>query len=135
MEPLAVDDAVLISVPPSTEHVHVVRAVTAAVASRLGLPYDAIEDLRLAVDEASGRLLALRADARALTARLEAHPDRLEIVVGLEGAVGGWPPEGLEEGLSWQILLALCDALRAEVSPAGPSIRLVKRLAEPATDR
>ncbi|HET9723232.1 MAG TPA: hypothetical protein VFR44_05250 [Actinomycetota bacterium] len=135
MEPSVERSAVTVSVPAKAEYVHVLRAVTAAVASRLQIPYDGIEDLRLAVDEASARLLLLRTDLRSLTLRLEPHDDRLEIVVCVDASVGGWPPAGLEETLAWTILVALVDAVRPEMDRDGPSIRMVKRTAGVTSER
>lgn len=135
MEPLVEPDTVTVSVPPKPEFVHVLRAVTAAVASRLQIPYDGIEDLRLAVDEASARLLMLRTEARSMTLRLEAHDDRLEIVVGVDAPVGDWPPAGLERSLAWTILVALVDAVGTETDRHGPSIRMVKRTASVTSER
>src|SRR5512134_3165657 len=109
MEPPLERNAVTVTVPANAGFVHVLRAVTASVASRLRIPYDGIEDLRLAVDEASARLLTLRGGATALVLRLEPHEDRVELVVTLDGAADGWPPPGLEETWSWQILVALVD--------------------------
>lgn len=135
MEARSDRDAIVVSVPPRAEFVHVLRAVTAAVASRLQVPYDAIEDLRLAVDEASARLLMLRAETHVLTLRLEPHADRLEIVVYVDASVTEWPAPGLEETLAWKVLVALVDAVRPEMDRDGPSIRLVKRLADIASRR
>jgi anti-sigma regulatory factor (Ser/Thr protein kinase) len=41
---------VIATVPARAEFVHVLRTVVAAVAARLDLPYDALDDLRMAVD-------------------------------------------------------------------------------------
>lgn len=131
----AVRDAITVSVPPRPEFVHVLRAVTAAAASRLQIPYDGIEDLRLAVDEASARLLMLHTETRSLTLRLEPHADRLEIVVCVDASVAEWPAPGLEETLAWTILVALVDAVRPEMDRDGPSIRMVKRTAGSAPGR
>lgn len=135
MERLTPRDAVVVSVPPEAGFVHVLRAVTASVASRLRIPYDGIEDLRLAVDEASARLLTLRGGAKALVLRLEPHEDRVELVVALDGAANGWPPPGLEDTWSWQILVALVDTVRPEMARTGPSIRLVKRALGAVSER
>ncbi|HEU4355449.1 MAG TPA: anti-sigma regulatory factor [Actinomycetota bacterium] len=135
MEPPLERNAVTVTVPANAGFVHVLRAVTAAVASRLQVPYDGIEDLRLAVDEASARLLMLPAAASSLTLRLEPYADRLEIVVGVDATVGEWPPAGLEESLAWTILVALVDTVRPEMDRDGPSIRMVMRTADLASER
>jgi serine/threonine-protein kinase RsbW len=130
MEPLLDHDAVTVSVPARAEFVHVVRAVTASVASRLRIPYDAIEDLRLAVDEAAARLLAIRAPMTRLLVRLTPAPDRLEVVVSVDAPISDWPTPDLEGTLAWTVLVALVDAVRPQMDRSGPSIRLVKRTLE-----
>ena len=45
-------DTIAISVPARAEFLHVVRTVVGSVAARCNLTIDAIEDLRIAVDEA-----------------------------------------------------------------------------------
>lgn len=126
------NDTVTVWVPPRAEFMHVLRAVTASVASRLRIPYDGIEDLRLAVDEAGSRLLLARgADARSLGARLEAHEDRLEVVVTLETEDATPVPPEIESTLTWRLLVALVDAVRTEAAAEGPCIRLVKRALDP----
>ena len=78
-------DAVVVSVPAEADHVHLFRAVTASVASRLPLSFDAIEDLKLAVDEGCARLLAVGIEATRMQLRLMAFDDRLD----LTGAIAG----------------------------------------------
>jgi len=56
----ASDDAVRITVPARAEFLHVVRTVVGSVAARNDLTIDAIEDLRIAVDEACAQLLTVR---------------------------------------------------------------------------
>jgi hypothetical protein len=45
-------DAITVTVPARAEFLHLIRSVVASVAARRDLSIDAIEDLRLAVDEA-----------------------------------------------------------------------------------
>lgn len=118
-------DAVRLSVPARAEFVHILRAVTGAVASHLPLSLDDVDDLRLAVDEACARLLALNADARSLRLDLRAFPGRLEVVVAADGSAA-WPPGGFEETLSWRVLGALVENVRFELWNGVPAIRIVK---------
>ena len=123
-------DVITLSVPPRAEFVLVVRAVTASVASRIPLTFDGIEDLRLAVDEASARLLALPGEPTILTLILRPLPDRLDIAVGVDTIPADWPPAGIETTLGWQVLTALVDAVTLDVDGAGASIRFTKRTPE-----
>ncbi|MGZ5292228.1 MAG: ATP-binding protein [Actinomycetota bacterium] len=119
-------EAVRVSVPAKPEFVHVLRAVTAAVSGRLPLSLDDVDDLRLAVDEASARLLALDGDPRTLRLDLRAMPGRLEVVVALD-VTTAWPPPDFEDTLAWRVLVALAEHVRFEHWNGMPAIRIVKR--------
>jgi serine/threonine-protein kinase RsbW len=85
-------DLITVSVPPESGSVQVLRAVTASVAARMNMPFDGIEDLRLAVDEACAWLLGLAREATSMTLRLRPMDDRLEAVVSIDAAGRAWPP-------------------------------------------
>lgn len=53
--------AVELSIPAGAEHVRIVRLVAVATARVAGVPEDALDDLRLAVDEAASRAVRLNA--------------------------------------------------------------------------
>lgn len=122
-------DVVMVWVPARAEYIHVLRAVTAAVASNLEISYDGIDDLRLAVDEAGARLLAIRAPMTELRLEIERSPDRLEAVVSVDAAISesDWPTPGLEATVAWTVLVALVDVARPELRRGAPAVRLVKR--------
>lgn len=124
-------EQITVAVPADAVPVHVLRAVTAAVASRMRMSFDAIEDLRLAVDEASAWLLGTNSGATSLILRLLPLDDRLEAVVAVVGGGGSWPPPDVERGLPWRILTALVDTLALGTDPSEPSISLGKRTLEP----
>ena len=126
------NEVITVSVPPEAGYVHVLRAVTASVAARLPIPFDGIEDLRLAVDEACAWLLARGRSASAMTLRLRPLDDRLEAEVSIDVADGPWPPPDLEQSLPWKILSALVDTLSVDTDGGSPSIRLTKRTLEPS---
>jgi serine/threonine-protein kinase RsbW len=122
---------ITVAVPADGARVHVLRAVTAAAASRMRMSFDAIEDLRLAVDEASAWLLGTNPGASSLILRLLPLDDRLEAVVAVDAGGGTWPPPDAEQGLPWLILNALVDTLALGSDPWEPSISLAKRTLEP----
>ena len=126
------NDVITVSVPAREGSVHVLRAVTASVAARLPIPFDGIEDLRLAVDEACAWLLARGPSASAMTLRLRPLDDRLEAEVSIDVADGPWPPPDMEQSLPWRILSALVDTLSVDTDGGGPSIRVTKRTLEPS---
>ena len=125
-------DDIRVTVPSRTEFVHVLRAVTASVASGVPVSFDGIEDLRLAVDEACAQLLALPG-ATALTLALRPLPDRLEAVVRIDAPANGWPPPALEGSLGWRVLTALVEGVALDVDDGAPSIRFAKRAIEGVT--
>jgi serine/threonine-protein kinase RsbW len=121
-----VTETVRVSVPARAEHVHLLRTVTGAVAAHLALSLDDVDDLRLAVDEACARLLALPGELRTLRLDLRPMRGRIEVVLGVD-ATATWPPGGLEDSLSWRVLGALADHVRFELWNGAPAIRIVKR--------
>ena len=125
------NDVITVSVPARAGSVHVLRAVTTSVAARLPIPFDGIEDLRLAVDEACAWLLARGRSATGMTLRLRPLDDRLEAEVSID-ADGPWPPPDLEKSLPWRILSALVDTLSLNSDSGGPSILATKRTLEPS---
>ena len=126
------NDLITVSVPPQAGSVQVLRAVTASVAARMNMPFDGIEDLRLAVDEACAWLLGPPREATSMTLRLRPKDDRLEAVVSIDAAGRAWPPPDLEQSLSWKVLSALVDTVSLDTEASGPSIRLIKRTLEPS---
>jgi serine/threonine-protein kinase RsbW len=126
------DDHITVSVPPDTGSVQVLRAVTASVAARMNMPFDGIEDLRLAVDEACAWLLGVARDATSMMLRLRPMDDRLEAVVSIDAAGRAWPPPDIEQSLSWKVLSALVDTVSLDAEASVPSIRLIKRTLEPS---
>ena len=119
---------VAVSVPARADFVHVLRSMTASVAARLDFPYDEIEDLRLAVDEACAQLLAVGSDGSKLTLHMTPNGDRLEIVAAIDASVASWPPPDAEESLAWRLLSALAEEARFEMGVNGPALRLTKRV-------
>lgn len=126
----AFQDAVVVSVPASPEYVNLIRAVTASVAARVPLSFDAIEDLKLAVDEGCARLLTVRA-ARRMQLRLTESDYGLEAVVSIDAEVGPWPPPDIEETFSWRVLSALVDTVALDLDGGAPSVRMTKARLDP----
>jgi serine/threonine-protein kinase RsbW len=120
---------VSVAVPISAAAIEVLCSVAAAVAARTTLGFDQVDDLRLAVSEAAGRLLRASGGAGgALAARIESSGDgvRLELSLAQEVAVT-WPPDPRFDALSWTVIEALVDDAR-EVQTAGrPCIELQVR--------
>jgi len=122
-------DAVTVAVPARAAHLHILRTVVASVAARHRLSLDAIEDLRIAVDEACAQLLG--AGGTTITARLQGVADGIEVLCSSDAPADGWPPEGFDRGLAAQVLLGLADTVAWETAEDGPAIRIGKRAVDP----
>jgi serine/threonine-protein kinase RsbW len=120
-------ESVRLSVPARPEFVHVLRSVTAAVASKVPLSLDDVDDLRLAVDEACARLLSLPGEPTAFRLDLRCLPDRFEVVAAVDSATPVWPPSGFEDTLAWRVLGGLAESVRFELWNGAPAVRIVKR--------
>ncbi|MDQ4148779.1 MAG: anti-sigma factor [Actinomycetota bacterium] len=116
---------ITVTLPAKGDFVHILRSVVASIAARLDFSVDAIDDLRLLVDEACGQLLSIPG-AEVLTLRLDPSPDSLEMLLSSNG-VYSWPPAG-QNALSWEILSALSDTSTFEQLDGEPTIRVAKRV-------
>ena len=114
-----------IVVPARAEFLHVVRTVVGSVAARGNQTIDAIEDLRIAVDEACAQLLV--ANGTSITARVTAADDRVEVVCSTDAEVAAWPPDGVQHTLAAQVLQGLADDVAWERDGEGPAVRVAKR--------
>ena len=117
-------DAVRVSVPARAEFLHVVRTVVGSVAARHDLTIDAIEDLRIAVDEACAQLL--RARGTEVIVEVSAHAHGIETLCRTDAVVAMWPPRELQSSLAAQVLRGLTDSVAWELSASGPAVRIGK---------
>jgi serine/threonine-protein kinase RsbW len=121
------DDVVVLVVPADGSYFAVLRTATAGLAARLQFTLDEIEDLRIAVDEASGMLLAVAPPGSELTCEFEVTDKALLIKVTAPARANATLPGG--QSFSWQVLTALAGEVSAETSPDRATIRLTKRRA------
>lgn len=106
------DHVVEVRIPATAEQVPVLRAVAADIAMRHDFDLDAIEDLRLAVDEACGLLLPAAASDSPLTCAFQAEPDEIRVTVSVAAADPAGPAA---DSFGWHVLTALTDTARADV--------------------
>ncbi len=126
------DHSVSVSVPSRTEFIALLRTVTGGVATRMELPLDAIDDLRLAVDEAVALLLTTSRGASRIEMRLDPTDHELIATVGTDEPIDVWPPDGYQDTLPWQVISGLTDDARMTRSERGtPTITFTKRTLEP----
>jgi serine/threonine-protein kinase RsbW len=114
VDPLMFDDPsvapVVLTLPADPGFVHIARTITSGVASRLELPYDAVDDLRIAVGEACNRLLALHPTGSSrLTVRLQPDELVLTVAISLDADTDEWPADGSSGTLSWRVIAGLAD--------------------------
>jgi serine/threonine-protein kinase RsbW len=100
-------------VPTSPTQLPAVRAMAGDLAMRMDFDLDAVEDLRLAVDEACATLAAVAEGDEPLTVVFEARRDGLRIDAWLPTAAGVDVPR---DGFGWAVLHTLVDTV-----DAGPS--------------
>lgn len=125
------DEAITVTVPASTDFVHILRTVVAGVAARMNLTVDAIDDLRLLVDEAASVLLSRRSGAEHLRVRIEPGADLLRVVTSSAPAGGSSLPPRLQDTLAWQVLSALSDEVNLTSEDGTPAIAFAKRVQSP----
>lgn len=119
--------AIIVVVPSRPEFMHVLRAVAASVAGRMDFPYDKVDDLRLAVDEAGSQLLAISDPSSHITMRMDDSPEEVTVSLLLDHPAGTWPPVGPGRTLSWQVLSALTDEAEFGQDGPAPIVSLRKR--------
>ncbi len=91
-------------IPADGAYASVVRTTTAGLAARLDFTLDDIEDLRIAIGEASAMMLPEADPGSDLTCRffLEPHSMTIEISVQCSN-----PPEVDPDSFAWQVLSSL----------------------------
>ncbi|MGH2740514.1 MAG: ATP-binding protein [Actinomycetota bacterium] len=119
--------AVSLSLPASAFSVAIARQVVSSVGATLELPYDAIDDLRLAVDEGCAYLLKSQSEAETLEIVLRPAPGVVEVTISVPAPTRTWPPSGAEDSLAWYLLSTLSDDARFVRSGERVGIQLTKR--------
>jgi len=109
-----VQDQVTIRMPADGAYVSVLRTATAGLAARLDFTLDEIEDLRIAVDEACGMLLAQAAPGADLECDFTLGEDRMGIAVS---TVASEPRPPARDTFAWTVLSALAGEVDSSVGP------------------
>jgi serine/threonine-protein kinase RsbW len=112
--------------PADIAYVSVLRTTSAGLAARLDFTLDDIEDLRMAVGEASALVLPSAEDGTDMTCRFYMEPGRLTVVVAVESTTAT-PPD--PDGFAWQVLTTLAGDASASVTDASYEIRLTMQSA------
>jgi serine/threonine-protein kinase RsbW len=114
------ENDIRLEVPASTDHVRYIRLLTSSIASRCGFDIDAVEDLRIAVDELSNALVTAAAPAAPLRLTFTAGGDRLRVDGSVDTAIEA--PE--LDDLSRQILVEVVDSYGFEPAEGSVSFHL-----------
>ena len=109
-----VKDQVTIRMPAEGAYLSVLRTATAGLAARLDFTLDEIEDLRIAVDEACGMLLAQAAPSAELECDFTLGEDRMNIAVSTSASQ---PRPPARDTFAWTVLSALAGSADAWVGP------------------
>jgi serine/threonine-protein kinase RsbW len=104
-----------LAVPAEPEYVGLIRSTAAHIAAHADLTIDAIDDLRLAVDEAFAVLIAHKPQSGVVTIQFKIHSKKLDIE--LTGPAGSPPPD--KSSFAWTVLSALVHEVSTHTSPAG----------------
>ena len=97
-------DVVSIRLPAAGAYLAVLRTTTASLAARLDFTLDEIEDLRIAVDEASALLIAGAVEGADLTSVFEMSADSIHISVStmtMEGGQGSSRSAPTRDSFAW----------------------------------
>lgn len=127
--PTSRSEAVHLDVPADPGYVGPLRSVAAGMVAAQDFTIDALDDLKLAVDEACAFLLRTSPSATRLTLDMTPTTDGIDVVVGVVVEGADPQPTDTDGWLIWQILGALGDDVRLEPGVDGPAIRFSKRRA------
>ncbi|HZE40961.1 MAG TPA: anti-sigma regulatory factor [Stackebrandtia sp.] len=122
----AVDgDVLLLDVPAEQRFLPVLRTATAGLATRLGFGLDAIEDLRVAVDEAAGLMMTAADGADAVTLKCRFDVTDLDLLITIGARDIGPLPD--RQSFDWRVLDTLADSVGSEISDGVTTVRLSQR--------
>ena len=112
-----------LTVPASPSSIAIVRTVAATVAGRLDVPYDTVDDLRIAVAEACNRILTSAPHATEL--RLDVAWDEASLVATVSTAVspGDQAPTHVT-AWEWRIIEGLTDHASEAITDGRLAIEL-----------
>jgi serine/threonine-protein kinase RsbW len=107
--------------PADSAYVSVLRTTTAGLAARLDFTIDDIEDLRIAVGEASAMVLPEADEGSDLVCRFHMAPGRLTISVTVSTSA---PPAIDFDSFGWQVLTTLASEAALEPGEGTLTVRV-----------
>jgi serine/threonine-protein kinase RsbW len=119
-------DHVRLTVPGREEFARTVRMTAAALAGRMGMSIDEVEDVRIAVEEAFVFAIGRVAEGEPVTFDFAVDGDMLALDVGpIPGAIRG--AEGPETRYARFILESVCDTFELEDEGSACTLKLIKK--------
>ncbi|MGX7679336.1 anti-sigma factor [Jatrophihabitans sp. DSM 45814] len=115
-----------LALPADPAYVSVLRTVTASLAARRDFTLEEIDDLRIAVDEASALLLPSATARSRLNASFGGHHDSLTVTVSLSETTAAEGKEIDESSFAWMVLAALADDVGTDLVNGRLSVTLSK---------
>jgi serine/threonine-protein kinase RsbW len=109
---------IVVSGPAHAETLGVLRAVAASVAARFDLPYDRVDELRMAVDEAA-TLVIQAGPATTVTLDIDiADPSAIGVRLRSDGPAGDWPADR-SRSWAWRVIDELAPGAAMSTSDDG----------------
>ena len=116
-------------VPADSAYVSVLRTTTAGLAARLDFPIDDIEDLRIAVGEASAMVLPEADEGGDLLCGFFMSPGELTVSVGITTSRSVPHPD--YDSFAWQVLTTLATSATATTDDGRFTITLTMQPGAP----
>lgn len=99
----------------------------ASVAARLDLPFDAVDEIRTAVNEAATLLLGTSQPSTELVTEIEIGDDGFVATLSIDAEVDAWPLAKLEGSWSWRVVQGFCDQAAFLRQGGRPGVTLRRR--------
>ena len=104
-----------LAVPADPDYVGLIKSAAAHIAAHADFTLEAIDDLRLAVDEAFAVLIAHQPETGRVAVTFHVHDDSL--IIEMTGPAGS--PEPDKNSFAWTVLTALVHEVKAQTSSDG----------------
>ena len=114
--------------PADGVYASVLRTTTAALAARLDFTIDDIEDLRMAVAEATAMVLEVADPGSELISRFVLSPGEMTIAVSVGAASPGEPDY---DSFAWQVLTTLATSAKIEANSGRFTVRMTMNSTAP----
>ena len=98
---------ITVNVAAQPDALHILRVVAASAAALLQMPFDAVDEVRIAVDEAGVLLLASSPAADALQLEITTSDGSLVITIGTDVPAAEWPRPIDRKSWSWTVIQGL----------------------------